>query len=551
MANGYNLPARKLASQQDSAMIQRPDVPRSKFSGAFTRKTTFNAGLLIPFLVDEILPGDHVKYNVTAYVRMATPLFPLMDNQRIDTHFFFVPNRLVWQNWKRFMGEQATPNQSIDLTIPQAVVGYAGGGNVVGSLPDYFGLPVANISQAVSVSALPFRAYNLIYNEWFRDENLINSANQLVGDAVSNASDYGVAGMPFRRAKSQDYFTSALPWPQKFQAPTIPILGNAPVTGIGINQAWATTVYSPPGGASGWAESSGMPKTYNTYALPNNPDTLGIDVEAYGTNYRPKIFADMSQVTGVGINQLRQAFLTQQLLERDARGGTRYTEIVRSHFGVISPDARLQRPEYIGGGSSNLNVTPVAQTAPSADGVVGSLGAAGTAVGQHRASYASTEHGYVIGIMSVRSELSYNQGIPRTFSRQTRYDFYWPSLAGLGEQEILRKEIYSTGVVANDNAVFGYQERWHEYRTRYSEVTGRFRTNVAGTLAGWHLAQNFTNAPVLGQTFIEDTPPMSRVLAAGGTAATQTQEYLGDLLIQREAVRPIPMFGTPVTLGRF
>jgi len=545
MHKGYDLPSRALASQQDSAMIQRPDVPRSKFLGSFTRKTTFNAGLLIPFLVDEVLPGDHLKYDVSAYIRMSTPVFPLMDNQRVDTHFFFVPNRLVWANWKRFMGEQSTPAQSIDLTVPQATLDSNSG---VGSLADYFGLPITpQITSALGVSALPFRAYNLIYNEWFRDENLINSLQNLTGDALTACTDYGVSGYPARRGKSQDYFTSALPWPQKFQAPTIPILGNAPITGLGTLPAG----FLVSNNYAFYETDKATAQTYATYTDPIN-NALFANVEAFGTSYRPKIYADMSAVTGVGINQLRQAFLTQQLLERDARGGTRYTEIVRSHFGVVSPDARLQRPEYIGGGSSMVNITPVAQTAPSAGNVpVGNLGAAGTAVGQHKASYASTEHGYVIGLISVRSELSYNQGVPRTFLRSTRYDFYWPSLAGLGEQEVLRKEIYATGVSANDNAVFGYQERWHEYRTRYSEVTGRFRTYVPSTLAAWHLAQNFTSAPVLGQTFVQDTPDMARVLAAGATAATLYQEYLADLLVRREAVRPLPMFGTPVTLGRF
>lgn len=544
MANGYNLPARTLASQQDSAMTQRPDVPRSKFVGSFTRKTTFNAGLLIPFLVDEVLPGDHLKYDVTAYVRMATPIFPLMDNQRIDTHFFFVPNRLVWANWKKFMGEQADPSSPIAYSIPQVVAN--GDNSGVGSVWDYFGLVTQSDNPYLvgysSVNGLPFRAYNLIYNEWFRDENLINSAPFSVGDASQTTSDYPVR----RRAKSQDYFTSALPWPQKFQAPTIPILGNAPITGIGIDPGSVAVA----GTNFGFYETGNGAVNYPEYLSFTNINTLFANVEPYGTSYRPKIYADMAAVTGVGINQLRQAFLTQQLLERDARGGTRYTEIVRSHFGVISPDARMQRPEYIGGGSSMLNITPVAQTAPSDDGVVGTLGAAGTAVGQHRASYASTEHGYVIGIVSVRSELSYGQGIPRTFSRQTRYDFYWPSLAGLGEQEILRKELFAVGN-ANDNVVFGYQERWHEYRTRTSEITGRFRTYVSGTLAPWHLGQNFSSAPTLGKTFIEDSPPMDRVLAADEEAANQVVEYLGDFLIKREAVRPLPMFGTPVTLGRF
>ena len=533
---GYQLPARKLASQQDSAIIQRPDVPRSKFVGSFTRKTTFNSGLLVPFLLDEVLPGDHLKYDCTAYVRMATPYFPMMDNQRIDTHFFFVPNRLVWSNWQRFMGEQSTPAQSIDLQIPKMSYGGYDSFIETGSLWDYFGLPVYNGTQVTAfpdyVNALPFRAYNLIYNQWFRDENLINSAVVDTGDGASNVNDYSIR----RRAKSQDYFTSALPWPQKFTAPSI----QSAVSGLGIDAGafgslgGSQAVYDTNGGTSAVTYAN----TYNT-SVAGTPFWMRANAGGY-----PQVYAEAS------VNSFRQAFLVQQLLERDARGGTRYTEIIRSHFGVISPDARLQRPEYIGGGSSSLNITPVAQTTGGA-GTIGILGAAATATGRHHASYAATEHGYIIGIVSVRSELSYNQGVPRMFSRNTRYDFYWPSLAGLGEQAILRKEIYATGAAANDNVVFGYQERWHEYRTRYSDVTGRFRTNVPNTLAAWHLAQNFTSAPVLGQTFIEDSPPMARVLAAGATAAAQNVEYLADFYIQREAVRPLPMFGTPVTLGRF
>jgi hypothetical protein len=528
----YQLPARKLASQQDSAIIQRPDVPRSKFTGSFTRKTTFNAGLLIPFLVDEVLPGDHLKYDCTAYVRMATPYFPMMDNQRVDTHFFFVPNRLLWANWKRFMGEQANPAQSIDLVIPQVQVDSAA---PVGSLVDYFGIPsVSQLSSVVEVNALPFRAYNLIYNEWFRDENLIAKLTEYTNDATGYWPFYGVSGMPCRRGKSQDYFTSALPWPQKFTAPSI----QSAVSGLGIASADLNV------------GTGAIASVIDTFSQPNNTSyanaynmTVPYWMKATAAGY-PQVYAEAS------VNSFRQAFLVQQLLERDARGGTRYTEIVRSHFGVISPDARQQRPEYIGGGSSPLNITPVAQTTGGA-GTIGVLGAAATAVGKHMASYASTEHGVVIGLISVRSELSYNQGIPRMFSRKTRYDFYWPSLAGLGEQAILRKEIFATGVPASDDAVFGYQERWHEYRTRYSDVTGRFRTYVASTLNAWHLTQNFASTPTLGQTFIEDTPPMARVLAAGATAAELVQEYLADILIQREAVRALPMFGTPVTLGRF
>jgi hypothetical protein len=532
--SGYQLPARKLASQQDSAIIQRPDVPRSKFVGSFTRKTTFNAGLLIPFLLDEVLPGDHLKYDCTAYVRMATPYFPMMDNQRIDTHFFFVPNRLVWSNWKRFMGQQDTPSQSIDLIVPNMSI-YTYSDINTGTLWDYFGLPgqpqVVAPGVEQSVSALPFRAYNLIYNEWFRSENLINSAVVDLGDSASSTADYFVR----RRGKSQDYFTSALPWPQKFTAPSI----QSAVSGLGVASVDLNVGTGPI--AAVFDTASGT--TATSYSNAYDGTTVPYWMKATAAGY-PQVYAEAS------VNSFRQAFLVQQLLERDARGGTRYTEIVRSHFGVVSPDARQQRPEYIGGGTSALNITPVAQTTGGA-GTVGILGAAATSVGKHMASYASTEHGYVIGLMSVRSELSYNQGIPRHFSRKTRYDFYWPSLAGLGEQAILRKEIYATGNIASDDTVFGYQERWHEYRTRYSDVTGRFRTYVTGTLGAWHLAQNFTSAPVLGQTFIEDNPPMARVLSAGGEAAAQNIEYLADILIQREAVRPLPMFGTPVTLGRF
>jgi hypothetical protein len=374
----------------------------------------------------------------------------------------------------------------------------------------------------------------LIYNEWFRDENLIAKASVPTGNGPDGWTVFGVSGDPFRRGKSQDYFTSALPWPQKFTAPSI----QSAVSGLGIQAADLNIGTGP--NANIYDTASGT----STVAYSNSYDgaTVPYWIKANAAGY-PQVYAEAS------VNSFRQAFLVQQLLERDARGGTRYTEIIRSHFGVVSPDARQQRPEYIGGGSSALNVTPVAQTTGGA-GTIGVLGAAATAVGKHMASYASTEHGYVIGLISVRSELSYNQGIPRMFSRSTRYDFYWPSLAGLGEQAVLLKEIYATGAT-QDNNVFGYQERFHEYRTRYSDVTGRFRTYVANTLNAWHLTQNFASAPTLGRTFIEDTPPMARVLAAGATAADQHIEYLADILVQREAVRPLPMFGTPVTLGRF
>lgn len=501
----------------------------------------FDAGYLVPFLVEEVLPGDHLSYDVTAYVRMATPLFPMYSNQRIDTFFFYVPCRLLWENWTKFMGEQATPASSIAFVIPR-IEGTVSG-DAVGSIFDHMGIPVLGQVQAgqqMVFSALPFRAYNQIYNAWFRDQNIIGE----VADVIDNGLDPVNYFTLLRRAKGHDYFTSALPWPQKFTAPTVPLGTTAPVIGLGtLNQVAATgplAVFETDGG-----DSYGFYKQANI-AGANNDILMEMSAASGGL---PLVFADLSAATGVAINTFRQAFLVQQLLERDARGGTRYVELIRSHFGVTNPDFRLQRPEYIGGGQTPLIITPVAQTAPTEGLPVGALGAAGTAAGQHSASYAATEHGYVIGLINVRSELSYQQGLHKMWQRLTRYDFYWPALAGLGEQAILRKEIYLTGDNTSDDTVFGYQERWHEYRTRVSEVTGIMRSTAAGTLDMWHLAQNFGSAPTLSDLFIQEDPPMTRILTAGSEALGQ--QYLADLLISRTAVRAIPTYGTPVRLGRF
>lgn len=521
----YALPTRKLVSQEDHAMVERADVPRTKFTGSWTHKTTFDAGYLVPFLVDEVLPGDHNKYDVMAYLRMATPLFPIFDNQRIDTFFFFVPNRIVWTNWVKMMGEQDNPGDSIAYSVP--TISVTGGANV-GDLYDYMGIPTAGqvtAGQTIDFIALPFRAYNRIYNDWFRDENLINRAPVNTGDSADAYGDYTLR----RRAKSADYFTKALPWPQKFTAPTVPLGGQAPIVGLGYDGATLL---------------AGAFQDVNTNAAVNYPiynqNPLVANIGS--------VYADLSTATGVAINTFRQAFLVQQLLERDARGGTRYVELLKSHWNVTSPDFRLQRPEYIGGGSTPLQVTPIAQTAPGGGGL-GALGGAGTAAGSHRASYAATEHGFIIGIINVRTELSYQQGLHRMWSRRTRYDYPWPSLMGLGEQAVLRQEIYCTGVNADDETVFGYQERWHEYRQQYSYITGLFKSTSAGNIDEWHLAQQFSSAPTLGQTFVEDTPPMTRVLAAG--AAANGMQYLADILVKREKTTAVSMFGTPVTLGRF
>ena len=539
----YNLPSRGLVSQADQAMSEAGNVPRSKFLNAWTRKTTFNASDIVPIMVDEILPGDHMRYDFTGFIRMATPFFPIFDNQKIDMFVFFVPARILWTNWVRMHGEQDVPGASIAFTVPQIVSPV--GGFVRDSIYDHMGIPTVGQTDAastISINALPLRAYNLIFNQWFKDQNL------LAGPAVQtdNGPDPQANYVLQQRAKQHDYFTSCLPWPYKFTATNIPLTGTAPVTGIGVVGAAIP-------GASGnrWETDKTVVTAYPFEIATNAGANLVMRFNSnigVGATNTPKIYADLTAV-GFTLNNLRQSWLIQQLLERDARGGTRYTESVYDHFRVRSPDMRLQRAEYIGGGSAPLTLTPVAQTATGGVGV-GALGAAGTAVGQYSANYAATEHGYVLALLNVQSDLSYQQGLHLMWTRQTRFDFYYPSLAGLGEQAVLQREIYSTGL-AGDSTVFGYQERWHELRTRVSEVTGRFRSTAVTPLDGWHLAEKFAAAPTLNSTFITDqgSTILNRVLTTG--AANQQQQYLADILVRRTAVRPMPVFGTPATLGRF
>nr|AVQ10214.1 putative major capsid protein [Gokushovirinae environmental samples] len=528
---------RQSKQQHVFAQVPEAQISRSRFDRSHGVKTTFDAGWLVPVFVDEVLPGDTFNLRVTYFARLATPIHPFMDNMFLETFFFFVPNRLLWNNFKKFFGEQDNPADSTSFLVPQSTSPAGGYGEM--SLQDYMGLPTKKAGYLHNV--LHTRAYNRIYNEWFRDQNLQNSVTLDLGDGPDTPANYVL----LRRGKRHDYFTSCLPWPQKGPAVNIPLGGTAPVTGIGFTGSPTLAT-----GGLTYRESTPLPNKVYTNAMQTAPGAAnGIMVQsdtAVAATAKPLIYADLTQATAATINQLRQAFQIQKIYERDARGGTRYTELIQAHFGVTSPDARLQRSEYLGGGSTPINVNPIAQTSVSAATPQGNLAAMGTGMLSGVGfSKSFTEHGVLIGMVSARADMNYQNGLNRMWSRQTRFDFYWPALAQIGEQAVLNKEIFCNAD-ANDPLTFGYQERYAEYRYKPSQICGLFRSNAAAPLDSWHLAVNYSALPALNATFIVEDPPVDRVIAV-----TTEPHFLLDGYFQLQCARPMPVYSVPGNIDRF
>lgn len=535
---------------------------RSRFDRSFVRKMTFNEGKLVPFFVDEVLPGDTVSLTVRDFCRLATPVAPFMDNLYLDKFFFFVPNRLVWEHWQNFCFEQEDPDDSTDYVVPTCqLAGGTAGETGIGTVWDYFALPTG-LTKALNVNALPFRMYYLIWNEWFRDENLQKSVKidksdtnaVFKQDRVSDQPSWifstgttyvnGFALAP--RGKRFDYFTSALPFQQKGPGVSIGLAGTADVV---LSSNDNPILFSGGAGSSAFTNMS----VYSS-KIGNEVNIQGYTGEVsnkgylkFGSDVGIKGYADLDSSSIFTISSLRTAFQMQKFYERLARGGSRYTEVLTSFFGVVSPDSRLQRPEYLGGSSKMMNINPVAQTSSTGEVTPqGNLAAYGVSASKYHAFTKSfVEHGYIIGLLEVRADLTYQQGINKMWLRSTVYDWYWPTFAHLSEQAILNAEIYAQGT-EEDKGVFGYQERYAEYRYHPSEICGHFRSTYTKPLDVWHLSQKFDSLPTLSDQFIQDKPPVERVVAV-----KNYPHFLIDIGFKYHTTRAMPMYGIPGLVDHF
>lgn len=510
------------------SQVPQADIQRSKFNRSHGLKTTMDADVLVPILVDEVLPGDTHTLRLNAFGRLATPINPVMDNAYLETFFFFIPMRLLWNSTEKFFGEQQNPDSSTDFLIPNAARTA-----ITGSLDDYFGLP---LGKTVNANILPHRAYFLIWDEWFRDQNLQESYNISKADSgnpiYTNTTTYPSNVTLAKRGKRHDYFTSCLPFAQKGETVQVPLGTKAFVTGDGSIGADAANIQTSVGSFNRLAVSGSS--IFGTGASVSEND---------GT-----LYADLSTATAATINEWRTAFQVQKFLERDARGGTRYIEKIKSHFGVTNPDFRLQRPEYLGGTSDALNIHPVPQTnstdSTTPQGNLAAFGTVSTNGGGFTKSF--TEHGYIIGLANVRADLTYQQGLDKLWSRRTQYDHYFPTFAHLGEQAVLNKEIFVTGTPAIDDGIFGYQERYAEYRYKKSQLTGLFRSDASASLDAWHLSQDFASTPTLNSAFIESNTPFDRVIAV-----PSEPHIILDCYFDYTSVRPMPVNAPPGMIDHF
>lgn len=554
-------------AQQHFSRVPAAEIERSTFDRSHAYKTTFDAGICIPFYVDEVLPGDTHNLQTTAFARLATPLKPLMDNIYLDVHYFFVPMRLVWDDFKNFMGERPEPTfDPSTLSVPMTPFPVESFPNETPTMVGhYLGLPMkseADPDYDIEVSCLPGRAIYLIWNEWYRDQNLQSSEVVNLGSydpSYDNCLEQVLSlnSSKLRRGKRHDYFTSCLPWPQKGDPVSIPLGDEAIVRGyFDSTNNWSPFAFNEDGSddtrpvqltGESPAASDGVPN-YASFGFPWNDST------AEGLHLNPNIqvaVADLSTATSISINDLRTAFQIQKLLERDARGGTRYIELILSHFGVHSSDARLQRPEFLGGGTSRVNINPLASTvAVQGATPIPQANLSGVGVSVNKAGFSKSfeEHGYVIGFVSARADLTYQRTVERFWSRQTRYDFYWPALAHLGEQAVLKKELHYTGNEETDNEVFGYQERYAEYRYKPSLITGKFNSDCSTPLDVWHLAQDFdgTVDPALDASFIMEEPPIDRVISV-----PSEPHFLLDCWHDLKSTRPMPVYSVPGLIDHF